>query len=81
MTWRVTNDFEDSEDQGSEAEDTIRWVVITDLHSIVVNIHYWKPALQASALCREASSSRSTNPVQLEGERSLPSDDPAGMYF
>ena len=31
MIWRVTNDFEDSEDQGSEAEDTIRWIVITDL--------------------------------------------------
>lgn len=32
-------------------------------------------------LWREASSSRSTNPVQFEGETSLPSEEPGSMYL
>ena len=47
----------------------------------MITIHNWKSALQASVLWRETSSSRSTNPVQFEGERSLPSDDPEGTYL
>lgn len=37
ISWRVTNDPEDSEDQGSEAEDAISWVIITDPRSFVIN--------------------------------------------
>lgn len=41
----------------------------------------YSSALQASAPLREASSSRSTSPVQFEGETLLPPDDPARKQF
>lgn len=77
IRWRVTNDHEDSDDQGSAAGVTTNWVILTN-QIIEHPPEHWKSHLQASVLLT-ISSSKSTNPVQLEGETSpLPSVEPVG---
>lgn len=39
VSWRATYEPEDSEDQGSEAEDAISWLILTDPHSFVNNTY------------------------------------------
>lgn len=73
----MTNDHEDSDDQGSVAEVTTNWVILTD-QIIGHPSELTEQHLKASVLLT-ISSSRSTNPVQLEGEMSpLPSVEPVG---
>lgn len=52
ISWRVTNDPEDSEDQGSEAEDTMHWIMRTNHKSWSIHTNDW--ILEIAPTCTSA---------------------------